>query len=105
GKLLHHSDRGCQYTSDAYQKTLQTLGIECSMSRRGNCYDNAVAERFFWSLKHEWTRHETYANLEEARLSVFKYIEVFYNRQRLHQSLGYKTPEAFEAEYAPVLAA
>ena len=105
GKLLHHSDRGCQYTSDAYQKTLQTLGIECSMSRRGNCYDNAVAERFFWSLKHEWTRHVTYANLEEARLSVFKYIEVFYNRQRLHESLGYKTPEAFEAEYAPVIAA
>ena len=75
------------------------------MSRRGNCYDNAVAERFFWSLKHEWTRHETYANLEESRRSVFKCIEVFYNRQRLHQSLGHKTPEAFEAEYAPVLAA
>jgi len=105
GELLHHSDRGCQYTSDDYQKTLQTLGIECSMSRRGNCYDNAVAERFFWSLKHEWTRHESYANLQEARLSVFKYIEVFYNRQRLHQSLGYKTPEEFEAEYAPALAA
>jgi len=104
GELLHHSDRGCQYTSDGYQKTLQTLGIECSMSRRGNCYDNAVAERFFWSLKHEWTRHETHANLEEARLSVFKYIEVFYNRQRLHQSLGYKTPEQFEAEYAPAVA-
>ncbi len=75
------------------------------MSRRGNCYKNAVAERFFWSLKHEWTRHEAYPNLEDARLSVFKYIEVFYNRQRLHQLLGYKTPEAFEAEYAPVLAA
>lgn len=105
GELLHHSDRGCQYTSDSYQKTLQTLGIECSMSHRGDCYDNAVAERFFWSLKHEWTRHENYGNLEEARLSVFKYIEVFYNRQRIHQSLGYKTPEAFEAEYAPAIAA
>lgn len=105
GELLHHSDRGCQYTSDSYQRTLKTLGIECSMSRRGECYDNAVAERFFWSLKHEWTRHETYADLEEARQSVFKYIDVFYNRQRLHQSLGYKTPEAFEAEYAPALAA
>jgi putative transposase len=105
GELLHHSDRGCQYTSDDYQKTLQTLGIECSMSRTGNCYDNAVAERFFWSLKHEWTKHYQYDNLESARLSVFKYIEVFYNRQRLHQTLGYKTPVQFEADYAPVLAA
>lgn len=105
GELLCHSDRGCQYTSDDYQKTLKTLGIECSMSRTGNCYDNAVAERFFWSLKHEWTKHHEYANLESARLSVFKYIEVFYNRQRLHQSLGYKTPEQFDAENAPALAA
>ena len=105
GELLHHSDRGCQYTSDAYQKTLKTLGIQCSMSRTGNCYDNAVAERFFWSLKHEWTRHEQFANLQEARLSVFKYIETFYNRQRLHQSLGYKTPEQFEADNAPALVA
>ena len=105
GELLHHSDRGCQYASDDYRKTLKTLGIECSMSRTGNCYDNAVAERFFWSLKHEWTKHETYADLNSARLSVFKYIDVFYNRQRLHQSLGYKTPEQFEAENAPALAA
>jgi len=105
GELLHHSDRGCQYTSDDYQKTLKTLGIEGSMSRSGNCYDNAVAERFFWSLKHEWTKHESFAGLEEARLSVFKYIDVFYNRQRLHQSLGYKTPNQFEAENAPALAA
>lgn len=105
GELLHHSDRGSQYTSDEYQRTLKTLGIECSMSRTGNCYDNAVAERFFWSLKEEWTRHEEFADLESARRSVFKYIEMFYNRQRLHQTLGYKTPEQFEAEYAPVLAA
>ncbi|TWT66895.1 Integrase core domain protein [Posidoniimonas polymericola] len=105
GELLHHSDRGCQYTSEGYQKTLKTLGIECSMSRRGDCYDNAVAERFFWSLKHEWTKHETYDDLEAARQSVFKYIDVFYNRQRLHQSLGYKTPEQFEAENAPAIAA
>jgi len=105
GELLHHSDRGCQYTSENYQLTLKTLGIQCSMSRRGNCYDNAVAERFFWSLKHEWTRHETYANLEETRLSVFKYIDIFYNRQRLHQTLDYKTPEEFEADHAPAIAA
>ncbi len=104
GELLHHSDRGCQYTSDSYQRTLKTLGIECSMSRRGNCYDNAVAERFFWSLKHEWTQHEKFADLKSARRSVFKYIETYYNGQRLHQTLGYKTPEQFEAEYAPAVA-
>jgi putative transposase len=104
-ELLHHSDRGSQYTSDAYQQTLSTLGIECSMSRTGECYDNAVAERFFWSLKHEWTKHEEFADLEAARLSVFKYIETFYNSMRLHQSLGYKSPNDFETEYAPVLAA
>jgi putative transposase len=104
-ELLHHSDRGCQYTSDAYQRTLKTLGIACSMSRTGECYDNAVAERFFWSLKHEWTKHETFADLEAARLSVFKYVETFYNPVRLHQTLGYKSPDQFEAEYAPVLAA
>lgn len=104
-ELLHHSDRGSQYTSDAYQLTLRTLGIECSMSRTGDCYDNAVAERFFWSLKHEWTKHESFANLEAARLSVFKYIETFYNSVRLHQTLGYKSPNQFETEYTSVLAA
>lgn len=104
-ELLHHSDRGCQYTSDAYQQTLVSLGITCSMSRRGDCYDNAVAERFFWSLKHEWTNHETFDDLETARLSVFKYVEIFYNPVRLHQSLGYKSPIEFETDHAPVLAA
>jgi putative transposase len=104
-RLLHHSDRGCQYTSDAYQKTLRTLGIECSMSRTGCCYDNAAMERFFWSLKHEWTNHETFANLEQARLSVFKYIETFYNPVRIHQALGYLSPNQFEAENAPAQAA
>ena len=104
-ELLHHSDRGCQYTSDAYQQTLASLGITCSMSRQGDCYDNAVAERFFWSLKHEWTNHETFDDLETARLSVFKYVEIFYNPVRLHQSLGYKSPVEFETDHAPVLAA
>ena len=103
--LLLHSDRGCQYTSDAYQQILKTMGITCSMSRTGCCYDNAVMERFFWSLKHEWTNHESYENLEAARLSVFKYIETFYNSQRLHQTLGYQTPNQFEAENAPAVAA
>ena len=93
------------YTSDAYQTTLRTLGITCSMSRRGNCYDNAVMERFFWSLKHEWTKHESFEDLDKDRLSVFEYIEAFYNRERIHQALGYMTPDQFEAEYAPVVAA
>jgi putative transposase len=103
--LLHHSDRGCQYTSDAYQQTLRMLGIQCSMSRTGCCYDNAVMERFFWSLKHEWTNHERFHNLEDARLSVFRYIETFYNSQRLHQTLGYLSPNQFEAVHAPATAA
>lgn len=105
GELLHHSDRGCQYTSDDYQKTLKTLGIECSMSRVGDCYDNAVAERFFWSLKQEWTNWREYADLDDAGLSVFRYIETFYNPRRRHQTLGYKSPDQFEADHAPVLAA
>lgn len=104
-QLLHHSDRGCQYTSGAYQDLLRRLGITCSMSRTGNCWDNAVVERFFWSLKHEWTNHETFENLEAARLSVFKYIETFYNPVRLHQTLGYLSPDQFEADHAPVAAA
>jgi putative transposase len=104
-ELLHHSDRGSQYTSDAYQQTLKLLGIECSMSRTGDCYDNAAMERFFWSLKHEWTKHEHFENLAAARLSVFKYIETFYNTERLHQTLGYKSPNQFETDHAPVIAA
>lgn len=104
GQLLHHSDRGCQYTSDLYRGTLRKLGIECSMSRTGCCYDNAVMERFFWSIKHEWTKFEAFADLEEARLSVFEYIEMFYNTSRIHQTLGYKTPDAFEALHESSLA-
>ncbi len=100
-QLLHHSDRGCQYTSDAYQHTLRTLGITCSMSRTGCCYDNAVMERFFWSLKQEWTNHCVYASIAAARASVFDYIEVFYNRERIHETLGYLTPEQYEAVNAP----
>jgi len=105
GTLLHHSDRGCQYTSDAFQGILRTLNIQCSMSRTGCCYDNAVMERFFWSLKHEWTKHRRYENLEEARTSVFKYIETFYNSKRIHQTLGYQTPDEFERNYRAALAA
>ena len=98
-QLLHHSDRGCQYTSNAYQQTLQTLGITCSMSRTGNCYDNAVAERFFWSLKYEWTNHRVYPDLESARQSVFNYIEIFYNQRRRHQTLDWVSPSEFETNF------
>jgi putative transposase len=104
-QLLHHSDRGSQYTSDIYQQTLRTLGIDCSMSRTGCCYDNAVAERFFWSLKHEWTNHQHFNDLEDARLSVFKYIETFYNPVRIHQTLNYLSPNQYEAVHAPAQAA
>ena len=103
-QLLHHSDRGCQDTSDAYQQTLRRLGIECSMSRTGCCYDNAAMERFFGSLKHEWTNQRTYNNLEDVRRSVFLYIESFYNPMRLHQTLGYLSPDQYEAEHTPAQA-
>ena len=102
--LLHHSDRGSQYTSDDYQKTLRTLNITCSMSRTGCCYDNAVMERFFWSLKHEWTKFEHFADINQARRSVFQYIETFYNSKRIHQTLGYKTPDEFEEQHQTKLA-
>ncbi len=102
--LLHHSDRGSQYTSDDYQQTLRTLNITCSMSRTGCCYDNAVMERFFWSLKHEWTRFEDFADINQARRSVFQYIETFYNSKRIHQTLGYRTPDEFEEEHRTKLA-
>jgi putative transposase len=102
--LLHHSDRGSQYTSDDYQQTLRTLNITCSMSRTGCCYDNAVMERFFWSLKHEWTKFEDFADINQARQSVFQYIETFYNSKRIHQTLGYRTPDEFEEEHRTKLA-
>ena len=102
--LLHHSDRGSQYASDDYQKTLRTLNIICSMSRTGCCYDNAVMERFFWSLKHEWTKFEHFADINQARRSVFQYIETFYNSKRIHQTLGYKTPDEFEEQRQTKLA-
>ena len=95
--LLHHSDRGVQYASEDYQHLLQSHGIECSMSGRGDCYDNAVMESFWGTLKTELVNHERYETREQARASIFEYIEVFYNRTRLHSSLGYLSPEQFEA--------
>jgi putative transposase len=95
--LLHHSDRGVQYACDAYQGLLEAEGIECSMSRTGNCYDNAAMESFFSTLKRELVYQEHYYTHEQARRSLFQYIEVFYNRKRRHSSLGYKSPVEFEA--------
>jgi len=94
--LLHHSDRGVQYACDDYQALLQQHGFQCSMSRTGNCYDNAVMESFFGTLKTELVYHETYATRAVAQQSLFEYIEVFYNRQRRHSTLGYLSPAEFE---------
>ena len=94
--VLVHSDQGAQYTSGEYQRTLKKHGMISSMSRRGNCWDNAVAESFFHSLKTERTHHEKYRNRTHARLRVFEYIEVFYNRSRRHSSLNYMAPFVYE---------
>jgi transposase InsO family protein len=95
--LLHHSDRGVQYASEDYRHLLATHGIQASMSGKGDCWDNACAESFWATIKGELVNHEHYATREQARRSIFEYIEVFYNRQRLHSSLGYMSPAAFEA--------
>jgi putative transposase len=94
--LLAHSDRGSQYASEHYQRLLGQHGIECSMSGVGQCWDNAPMESFFASLKKELVHHEDYQTRAEARASIFAYIEVFDNQQRLHSSLGYVSPAAFE---------
>jgi putative transposase len=94
--LIHHSDQGAQYSALRYQRRLAEIGITPSMSRKGNCYDNAVAESFFSTLKNELTHYQTYHSRDEASRDIFACIEGFYNRQRLHQSLGYLSPLAFE---------
>jgi len=96
--LVHHSDRGAQYTAFEYQSHLEDEKLTCSMSRPGNCLDNAVAESFFHTLKTEWVYHYRYATRAEARLSLFEYIEGFYNRTRKHSTLDYRSPEQYERE-------
>ena len=92
--LLHHSDQGSTYTSDDYQAVLAAHGLTCSMSRRGNCYDNSVMEAFFLTLKSEvGERFDTHA---DAKAELFDYIEVFYNQERLHSGLHYRSPAQFE---------
>ncbi|MCJ7673593.1 MAG: IS3 family transposase [Sedimentisphaerales bacterium] len=101
--LLHHSDRGSQYASDDFQDLLDRHGVRCSMSRKGNCWDNACAESFFDSLKNEWICGKVYQDEAEAQKDVFKYIEMFYNRQRRHQSLDYLSPAEYERRYYEAL--
>ena len=94
--LLLHSDRGSQYASELYQLLLSKNGIICSMSRKGNCWDNAVMESFYRTLKVELIYQKTYETRRQARRDIFEYIEIFYNRERLHSSLGYHSPEEYE---------
>jgi putative transposase len=94
--LIHHTDQGRQYADGAYQRVLQAHGMIPSMSRKGDCFDNACAESFFSTLKNELVHHSTFHTREEARTAIFEYIEVFYNRQRLHQTLGYVAPADYE---------
>ncbi len=91
-----HSDRGSQYANELFRTELKKHGCTQSMSRKGNCWDNAVAESFFGALKNELIHHEKYRTREQARLSVFDYIEMFYNKRRLHSHLNYTSPEDFE---------
>lgn len=96
--LVHHSDQGNQYRATLYQTLLARRGVVPSMSRKGNCYDNAPVESFFSSLKNELVHHRQFQNQADARYAIAEYIEVFYNRQRLHQALGYRSPEEFERQ-------
>ena len=95
--LLHHSDQGCTYASEDYQEVLRDHGIVCSMSRRGNCYDNSVMESWFSTLKFELG--ETFASIRTAKDQLFDYVEVFYNQKRRHSTIGRISPGAFERAY------
>jgi len=100
--VIVHSDQGSTYASGGYQQQLSNNKLRCSMSRKGECLDNAVAESFFGSLKNELVYHEDYKTRAEARQSVFEYIEVFYNRKRRHAFLNYMTPVEFEEKHARI---
>lgn len=97
--LIHHSDRGVQYCSNDYQELLKKHKFICSMSRKGNCYDNACAETFFSTIKTELIYQERFQTCEEARRAIFDYIEVFYNRKRRHAALGYLSPVSYARQY------
>jgi len=99
GKVLHHSDRGSQYASHEYQQRLIKYGMKGSMSRKGNCYDNACIESFHSLLKKELVYQEKFKTRKEAQSKIFEYIEVFYNRKRIHSAIGYLTPIQYERTY------
>ena len=96
--LIHHTDRGAIYTAQEYRAELMANGVAPSMGRTGDCYDNAVAESFFSTVKNELVIGQRYVSRREARTALFEYIEAFYNRQRIHQSLGYRTPQHVEEQ-------
>jgi transposase InsO family protein len=96
--LTQHSDRGCQYTSKNFRELLKKYCIIASMSGVGNCYDNAAMESFFHTLKTEYVYFELYQTREQARISIFEYVEIFYNRQRRHSTLGFVSPMTFESK-------
>jgi putative transposase len=97
--LIHHSDRGVQYCSHEYQDYLKKHQIICSMSRKGNCYDNACAETFFSTIKCEMLYHKKYQTREQARRDIFWFVEQFYNRKRRHTAINYQTPAEYRAKY------
>ena len=98
--VIVHSDQGCTYASGAYQAQLKQHNLICSMSRKGECLDNAVAESFFGSLKNEWVIDQNYSTRKQTKQSLFEYIEIFYNRQRRHSHIGYLSPEEYERQSA-----
>jgi transposase InsO family protein len=97
--LIHHSDRGSQYACHDYRKALRARGIDCSMSRKGDCWDNAVAESFFATLKQELIHRQQFTDQAQATSALFEYIEVFYNRKRRHSYLDYQSPENYETNF------
>jgi len=99
GPIMHHSDQGSQYQSFRLKHVLDANRITGSMSRTGECYDNAVIESFFKTLKYEWTKHTRYRTREEAKTSIFEFIEIYYNKQRRHSTIGFMSPERFEKEH------
>ena len=98
--LVHHSDRGSQYAAMSYQRRITEYGFIPSMSRKGNCWDNACVESFFGTLKRELVHQRPYVTRDEAKQDIFEYIEVFYNRQRRHSTLGYHSPVEYETRAA-----
>ncbi len=102
---MFHSDRGCQYSSKRFQKYLQQHHVSGSMSRKGNPFENSCCESFFATIKKEWIYFQKYANLKSVEANIFEYVEVFYNRRRMHASLGYLSPKQFLDRYLREIAA